>query len=258
MSDYSTNELFAVVLARDLRPEDKVIQVGANMPVARVAAILANMTRLPDARIFLGLAGDNLSGGRKPAPVYQFLFDQRALVGAESLMHQQFVFDDISRPDVFFFGGLQVDRRGNINLLGLRRPDGGWKLRGPGAIALASMTAHCRGSYIVMPRHDLRSFVERVDLITALGDKQRREELRLPGGGPRLVVSPLGVFDFDDAGDMRIRSVNPGITVEQVHEATGFPLVVPAEVPVTEPPTTEELELLRERIDIEGVLRDGS
>lgn len=255
--EFTTDELFAVLLARDLRSEDRVVQVGANMPVARAAVILANMTRLPDMRICIGLGCENLAGGRTPPPVYPFLFDQRGTEGSESLMHQQFVFDDISKPDVFFFGGLQLDRRGNINLLGLTKPEGGWKLRGPGAIALPSMTTTCRGYYIVMPRHDARSFVEKVDLITALGDRTKRAELGIEGGGARLVLSPLGVFDFDDAGDMRIRSLHAGVTVEQAQEATGFPLVVPAAVPDTTPPTAEELKVLRTRVDLEGVLRGG-
>jgi glutaconate CoA-transferase, subunit B len=255
MADYSTNELFAVLLARDFRPEDRVIQVGANLPMARAAAVLANMTRLPNARIVLGLGIENLSGGRPAPTVYPFLFDSRTLAG-EALMFQSTVFDDMSWPDVFFVGGLQVDRRGNVNLLGLPG-DGGWRLRGPGAVALPTMSTYCSGYYILMPRHDARSFVEQVALVTALGDRDRRRELGFPGGGPRLLLSPLGVFDFDDAGDMRLRSVHPGVTAEQVQEATGFDLGLSGDEAETEPPTEDELTLLRERVDVEGVLRAG-
>ena len=51
-------------------------------------------------------------------------------------MVQETVFDDARSPDVFFVGGLQVDRRGNINLFGIPDGDGGWKVRGPGGVAL--------------------------------------------------------------------------------------------------------------------------
>ena len=69
-----------------------------------------------------------------------------------------------------------------------------------------------------------------------------------------MVLSPLGVFDFDDAGDMRVRSLHEGVTVEQVREATGFELVIPDDVPVTEMPTDDELRFLREREDVHGTL----
>ncbi|MFX9123801.1 hypothetical protein ABTN41_20335, partial [Acinetobacter baumannii] len=78
------------------------------------------------------------------------------------------------RPDVFFVGGLQIDRRGNLNLFGIPDGNGGWKMRGPGSVALATMSTYCRGYYIVMPRHDPRTFVERVALISALGDAVER------------------------------------------------------------------------------------
>jgi glutaconate CoA-transferase subunit B len=118
------------------------------------------------------------------------------------------------------------------------------------------MSTNCAGYYIVMQRHEPRTFVERVDLITALGDRAERERLRLPGGGPRFVLSPLGVFDFDADGEMKIRSLHEGVSLEQVREATGFELSADGdgEPPATEPPSAAELELLRERVDVERTL----
>jgi len=249
----SVNELFAVLLARDLRPEDRTIMVGANMPMARGAAVMANMTTHPDARILIGLGVQGLGDGGAPPAVHPFLFDPRTLA-AEALMFQGRVFDDLHRPDVFFVGGLQLDQRGNLNLFGIPDGDGGWKMRGPGSIALATMSAHCAGYYIVMPSHSPRTFVERVALISALGDRTERARLKLPGGGIRLVLSPLGVFDFDDAGDMRVRSLHEGVSLEDAQAATGFDLAAPDEVPVTPPPTADELALLRERVDVHGTL----
>lgn len=251
----SINELFAVLLARDLRDGDRTIMVGANMPMARAAAVMANLTTHPDARILIGLGVQALGAGGEPPAVHEFLFDPRTLA-AEALMYQAEVFDDVSSPDVFFFSGLQVDRRGNLNLFGIPGGNGGWRMRGPGSVALATMSTNCRGYYIVMPRHDARTFVDRVSLISALGDSVERARLRFPGGGPRLVVSPLGVFDFDDGGDMRIRSLHEGVTLDQVTEATGFDLGADGEPPVTTAPTDEELTLLRERVDVHGTLAD--
>jgi glutaconate CoA-transferase subunit B len=249
----SLNELFAILLARDMRPEDRTIMVGASMPMARAAAVMANLTTHPDARILVGLGVQALGAGGEPPAVHRFLFDPRTLAG-EALMYQAEVFDDANWPDVFFFSGLQLDRRGNLNLFGIPDDAGGWKMRGPGSVALATMSTNCRGYYIVMPRHDARTFVEKVALISALGDRQERARLKFPGGGPRLVVSPLGVFDFGDDGEMRVVSLHEGVTEEQLAEATGFELAVPAEVARTPPPTDAELELLRERVDVNGTL----
>jgi glutaconate CoA-transferase subunit B len=253
MTNASINELFAILLARDLRAEDRTIMVGANMPMARAAAVLANLTTHPDARVIVGLGVHGLGDGGDPPGVYPFVFDPRSLVG-ESLMWQGRVFDDMSRPDVFFVGGLQLDQRGNLNLFGIPDGEGGWKMRGPGGLALSTMSTYCRGYYIVMPSHDPRTFVERVALISALGDATERERLGLPGGGIRLVLSPLGVFDFDDAGDLRVRSLHEGVSAEEVQAATGFDLAVPDDVPTTPAPTAEELATLRERVDVHGTL----
>jgi glutaconate CoA-transferase subunit B len=253
MTDASINELFAILLARDLRADDRTIMVGANMPMARAAAVLANLTTHPDARVIIGLGVHGLGDGGDPPGVYPFLFDPRSLVG-ESLMWQGRVFDDMSRPDVFFVGGLQMDRRGNINLFGIRDGDGGWKMRGPGGLALATMSTSCRGYYVVMPSHDPRTFVEKVDLISALGDRTERARLGFPGGGIRLILSPLGVFDLDDDGDLRVRSLHEGVSAGDVRAATGFDLDVPDDVPVTPPPTADELRTLRERVDVHGTL----
>jgi glutaconate CoA-transferase, subunit B len=251
----SINELFAILLARDLREGDRVIMVGANMPMARAAAVLANLTTHADARIMIGLGVQALGDGAPPPAVHPFLFDPRTLA-AEALMYQAQVFDDADTPDVFFFSGLQLDRRGNLNLFGIPDGDGGWKMRGPGSVALATMSTNCRGYYIVMPRHDQRTFVEKVALISALGDARERARLGFPGGGPRLVVSPMGVFDFDDDGELRVRSLHEGVTPDDVRAATGFPLDVPDDAPTTPPPTDDELKLLRDRVDIHGTLGD--
>lgn len=246
------NELFAILLARDLREEDRMIQIGANMPMARAAAVYASVTALPDARVSIGLGIQSLDG--RPAPaVHPYLFDPRTL-DAESLMFQSRVFDAMERPDVFFVGGLQVDRRGNINLFGIPDGEGGWKMRGPGSVALATMSTHCRGYYIVMPNHDQRTFVERVALISALGDVTEREKLGFPGGGVRMILSPLGVFELNADGDMQARSLHEGVDADQVRESTGFEILVPDDVPVTDPPSDEELDVLRNQVDLEGTL----
>jgi glutaconate CoA-transferase subunit B len=249
----TVDEMLAILLARDLKAADRTIIVGANMPVARAAATFALSRTHQHARIMLGLGWQSRELGAPLPPVRPFTFDPRTL-RADSWMRQWNFFDGMHAPDVFFVSGMQVDQRGNINLFGIPDNAGGWIVRGPGGVGTATLTTHAGGYYIVMARHELRTFVDRVALITALGDAQERQRLHLPGGGVRLVVSPLGVFDFDENGDMRVKSLHPGITPEDVRAATGFTLDVPDTPARTDPPTAEELAFLRERVDVDGTL----
>ena len=101
--------------------------------------------------------------------------------------------------------------------------------------------------------HSPRTMVKKVDFISAAGfldGGDAREKLGLDGG-PRIVVSNLAVMDFHpDSKKMRLQSVHPGITVENVQNATGFELLLPeGSVPETKPPNQEQVRLIREVID---------
>jgi glutaconate CoA-transferase subunit B len=114
-----------------------------------------------------------------------------------------------------------------------------------------------------MTDHTPRSFRPVVDFISAIGFGRtgvERERLALSGSGPRLLLSPLGVFDFaPDSHEMRVRSLHPGQTLSEVQERTGFTLLASSAAPrQTEPPTRVELELLRTCVDVTAVLRDAS
>ena len=107
--------------------------------------------------------------------------------------------------------------------------------------------------YYWNPTHSPLSMVEKVDYISAagyLGGGDARERLGLEGG-PQLVISNLAVMDFHPGSKkMRLKSVHPGITVEEVQEATGFKLLMPeSAIYETKPPTQEQLRLIREVID---------
>jgi acyl CoA:acetate/3-ketoacid CoA transferase beta subunit len=148
----------------------------------------------------------------------------------------------------------QIDRTGNQNISAI----GEWsrpKAQLVGVRGAPGNTVNHTTSYWV-PNHSTRSFVEQVDVVSGVGYRRAAE------AGPsatrfheiRRVVSNLGVFDFDTPDhSMRIRSVHPGVSVREIEEATGFDLVVPAEVPPTRMPTPEELELIRTVLDPRGL-----
>ncbi|MCQ9180210.1 CoA-transferase [Streptomyces sp. IBSBF 2953] len=142
-------------------------------------------------------------------------------------------------------GASQIDRYGNQNISCI----GDWAkpvrqllgVRGAPVNTLNNPTSYW------VPRHSRRVFVEKVDMVCGVGYDR--------AGGARhhripRVVSDLGVFDFATPDrSMRLASLHPGVSVEQVREATAFELVVPPEVPCTREPTAAELRLIREVID---------
>jgi glutaconate CoA-transferase subunit B len=133
------------------------------------------------------------------------------------------------------------------------------KLRGPGTVGISALCGLARRFYVVLTRHDRSAFRPRVDFICGAGHLEggdSRERAGLPAGGPRLVVSPLGVFDFEPTSKaMRVRSLQPGVTLEQVRDATAFDLVVEGTPPTTTMPSAAELSLLRTRVDTRRTLQ---
>ena len=154
-------------------------------------------------------------------------------------------------------GATQIDRFGNQNISCI----GSWeqpKVQLLGARGGPGNTVNHRTSYWV-PAHSTRIFVEHVDFVSGVGYD------RAAAAGPSatrfhelpVVVSNLGVMDFQTPDhSMRLRSVHPGVTVDEVVEATGFPLVVEGDVAETRMPTDEELQLIRDVLD-PGGMRDA-
>jgi acyl CoA:acetate/3-ketoacid CoA transferase beta subunit len=147
----------------------------------------------------------------------------------------------------------QIDRYGNVNISAIgefSRPRAALL----GVRGAPGNTVNHPTSYWV-PRHTTRSFVHQVDMVSGIGYDRAAQ-----AGAPasryhelRRVVSNLGVFDFATSDHrMRLVSVHPGVTVAEISAATGFELVVPADVPPTREPTAEELRLVRSVIDPRG------
>ncbi|WP_244928376.1 CoA-transferase [Nocardioides sp. W7] len=151
-------------------------------------------------------------------------------------------------------GATQVDRHGNQNISAIgdfARP----KRQLLGSRGAPGNTVNNRTSYWV-PKHSPRVFVERVDIVSGVGPARAKQAG--PGAARfndiHRIVSNLAVFDVTGPGDtMRLLSVHPGVTVDEVREATGFEFDVPADVPITREPTTEELTIIREVLDPKGL-----
>lgn len=153
-------------------------------------------------------------------------------------------------------GATQIDKWGNQNIAAIgdhRKPRAQLLgLRGsPG-----NLINHTTSYWV--PNHSERSFVPAVDVVSGPG-YDRMRELGAPGNRfheIRRVVSNLGVFDFESPDNaMRLRSVHPGVTVDEIVASTGFELVIPDDVPESRLPSNEELELMDE-IDPSGLRHD--
>ncbi len=235
-------EYCAVACAEVFRGDGEVMASAFGTAPA-LGARLARLTFAPDLVLTDGDAA--LVTGAPPlgAPPSTLVY--------ESHMPYRRVFDVVwsGRRNLIMMAS-QIDRTGNQNISAI----GDWsrpKAQLVGVRGAPGNTVNHTTSYWV-PNHSPRSFVEQVDVVCGVGYR------RAGDAGPsatrfhqiRHVVSNLGVFDFETPDKvMRVRSRHPGVTVEEIEEATGFDLVVPGTVPETRQPTPEELELIRTVLD---------
>ncbi|MER7008688.1 CoA-transferase [Dactylosporangium sp. NPDC000555] len=243
MTDVTRAEVCVVACAEAWRGDGEILASPIGI-VPVIAARLARATFEPDLLLSDGeamLAQGTWAIGAPP-PVIEGWIPFRA------------VFDLIygGRRHVMM-GPSQIDRYGNTNISAIgdfARPT----RQLLGVRGAPGNTVHHPTSYWV-PRHGKRSFVAAVDMVSGVGYDRAAA---VPEAGRfhevRRVVSNLGVFDFaTEDHRMRLVSVHPGVTVAEVLDATDFDLVVPAEVPETREPTEDELRLIREVIDPNGV-----
>jgi glutaconate CoA-transferase subunit B len=246
MVDMTKGELMVTTLSRGVKDKEVVI-MGAFSAMPMLASRVAQLTHAPNLTFICGGSGA-INPVLEPLP-YSSCDDR--LLKAECIYTLPDVIDLEARPeiDVFFAGGLQIDAKGNCNLVGIGEP-GQLKFRGPGSVGLPFLSR--AGRYIIYTMaHNTRNFVPEVDFISGPGFIDED----LLSSGPSLVVTPLCVMDFEDK-KMRLKSLHPGVTVEMVTENTGFDLIIPGDVGETPLPTQEEVNLMR-KIDPMGAARDS-
>ena len=161
--------------------------------------------------------------------------------------------------DFFFAGAMQVDNIGRINLVGIGDPlHNKYTTRGPGSAGV-SFSARTKRLFIYLNHHDKRIFVNKLDFVSAVPQKPLIIDEVTKKVKNHILVSPLGVFDFAPPNrTMNIVSIHPGVTVKQVIENTGFQFsgkINEDTIPVTDEPTEEELEILRDLIDPKRLLQ---
>ena len=250
MTDYTASEMMVVTAARLLRDGD-VVFVGIGLP--NLACNLARHTHAPH----LNLIYEAGVVGAQPARLPLSIGDPCLVSGAAGVcsMYEVFAFYlQRGKIDVGFLGGAQIDRFGNINATVIgpyQKP----KVRLPGSGGAAEMAAWANRVYCITP-HQPRRFPERCDFVTSAGflsGRKEREATGVRGGGPLAVVTDLGVLEPDGNGELVLTSLHPGAMVEQAVKNTGWPLKVSADLKTTMPPADNEIRLLREELDPQGI-----
>ena len=248
--EYTPFELMAVAGARELK-DGEVVAVGLGLPV--VASFLAKRTHAPNITIMFEL------GVIDPQPIHAGvgLADPRVWYRAKILSSFVDMLGTILHKglvDVGFLGGLETDAYGNLNTTLIGDPKGKFRhFVGSGG---ANDIASCAQRTIIIIRHEARKLNEAVSFVTSPGYLRGNGGREAAGlrGGPSRVITDKAIFGFDPKSRrMRLESIHPGTTIEDVLENLSFQPIVPGDLPITEPPTAEQVRLIRQEIDPDGM-----
>ena len=253
MARYNLMELMVCVAARQLEDGKSAI-IGTGMPLA--AAMLAQNTASPNLIIMFEAGGVAPKMRQLPISVAD------SNTQTDALLHtsMDIIMEACQRGtvDYTFLGGAQIDMYGNINstMIGtdFNRP----KVRLPGSGGANDLASLCWKTLTITP-HDKRRFAKKLDFLTTPGyltGPGARERAGLPpGAGPYKVISTLALMGYDpETKRMRVESLHPGITKEQIIANTGFEMLFVDPLPVTPEPTDVELKVLREIVDPMGMV----
>jgi glutaconate CoA-transferase subunit B len=256
--DYTVDELMVARIADCFANDDQACNgLASFIPVCAIQ--LARLTHAPDLTWIPGGSGVDPAAPELTASTFEWPLWRDSVMYLE--LYGEF-WDYVSSARLFrtfCLGAAQIDAYGNANNSVIGRFDRP-KVRLPGTAGLADMSTLDRRLIYYVTDHNPRSLVERVDFRSGIGylDGNGERAWLGIGGGPDLVVTNLAVLDFEPGSQrMRLKSVHPGVTVEQVLAATGFAPVIPPHVPVTDAPTAGQVALLRTRIDPAGYRKRG-
>jgi glutaconate CoA-transferase subunit B len=247
---FTKSEMMIVAAARELAGQ-RVCFVGVGLP--NIAVNLAKRTVAPD----MELVYEAGVFGARPARLPLSIGDPTIVTGATAATSMFELFAYYLQGgliDVGFLGAAQIDRFGNINTTVIGDYDDP-TTRLPGSGGACEIAINAREVFVIM-RQSARSFVQEIDFRTSPGNlggaenaARIRKEQGWLGRGPSVVVTDLGIYHFDDDGEMRLDSLHPGATLDEARTTIGWDLRVSPELATTPPPTEDELRLIREELD---------
>ncbi|WP_097087696.1 MULTISPECIES: CoA-transferase subunit beta [unclassified Pseudomonas] len=243
-TDYNTSEMMTVAASRWL-DNKAVCFVGIGLPSK--AANLARLTHSPDVTLIY----ESGPIGAKPTVLPLSIGDGELAETADTVVPTGEIFRywlQGGRIDVGFLGAAQVDRFGNINTTVVgdyHHP----KVRLPGAGGAPEIAGSAKRCLIIL-KQSHRSFVDKLDFITSVGHGEggdSRKRLGLPGAGPVAIITDLCIMQPEEgSNEFIVTSIHPGVTREQIVEATGWAIRFAEHVTTTQAPSEAELEALRD------------
>lgn len=246
---YTPAEMMITVAARQLAGA-RTVFVGVGLP--NIACNLARYTVAPE----LELIYESGVYGAQPARLPLSIGDPTLVTGALSVVSMADLFGlylQRGLVDVALLGGAQIDRYGNLNTTVIgdyAHP----KTRLPGSGGACEIAINAQKVFMIM-RLKRRAFVDKLDFITSPGHQAGRAGAVL-GGGPTLVITDKGMFDFGGPErSMRLVALYPGITLNEVRAEVAWALAVADEVVETPAPSVDELDLMRSQLDPQGLYR---
>jgi glutaconate CoA-transferase, subunit B len=256
MNDASPPTPSEMMIVSASRALEGVRTVFVGVGLSNIACNLARLTVAAD----LELIYESGVYGARPSRLPLSIGDPTLVSGATAVIPIGDLFGFYLQRGIIeaaLVGGAQIDRYGNLNttVIGDYHSP---KVRLPGSGGACEIAINC-GRLLILMRLSRRSFVERLDFVTSpghLGGKGERERLGMPGRGPDVVVTDMATFDFETSErQMRLVSLHPGVSVEDIRERVGWELHVAENLVVTPEPTEEELRLIREELDPGGIYR---
>jgi glutaconate CoA-transferase subunit B len=250
---YNPLELLVCVGSRILE-DNSTVEVGTGVPMA--ATLLAQKLYAPNIIAMFEAGGVAPLMPGLPISVGDSRTSYRALMA--STMNDVMETCQRGMVDYTFLGGAQIDMYGNLNSTMIGDNYQEPKIRLPGSGGANDLGSLCWKTIVITPM-DKRRFVERVDYLTTpgyLNGKGARERAGLPAGsGPYKVITNLAILGYDDETcRMRVESLHPDVSIEEVKDNSAFELLVSDELEITPPPTEEELRVLREEVDPDGYI----
>jgi glutaconate CoA-transferase, subunit B len=245
---YTSTELMICAAAAALE-DGRTVAVGTGLPCA--AAMLAQKTHAPNLVICFEAGGFAPILPTMPISVGDSTTFHKAVLATSMADVMQFC--QRGMIDYTFLSGAQIDPFGNLNSTLIGTDYAKPKVRLPGSGGANDLASLCWRTLIVM-KHDAKKFVPKLDFLTTpgyLSGPGAREDAGLPANtGPHRVISDLAVMDFEPTTTrMRLLSLHPGKTLEQVRAATGFELLVGDGLTETPAPTDGQLVVLRTQVD---------
>lgn len=245
-------EMIAYVLSQEIK-DGEVVYIGTGLPM--VAGILAKKTHAPNITLVYESGAQNPMQGDMPWSVGgPFTWRKSPLILEMSYSFGQLYNGYVDKA---FLGYAQIDMYGNVNTHMIGGDFHNYKNRLTGSGGnndLSSLASHL----ILVGLQSPDKFVKKLDFMTSPGfltGGNSRKEAGLVGGGPQTVITSAGTYCFDEATKrMKIRTLHPGVSPELAQLATGFELLRPeGDIPVTNLPTKEIIDILRRDVDPRGV-----